>query len=140
MAMTDEVEYEWPSLGKWTLYDPATGRIKYTFEGDEVNAALNAPAGSTAIPGEFSTLTHYVVDGAIVPRPALPAWSKTTIVADGTDAAVLNVGVPARVHVDGVLHDVPDGVIEIAASVPATYSVTVDAFPYIGTAFTIEAT
>lgn len=131
------------NFGEWTIYKTATGRIDRVFLGDEITAAWNVHEGESLIEGRVDpkiTLTHYVVDGAIVARPALPAWNKTSITADGVDTATMNVGVPAKVSVNGVDYDVPGGVIEIISNVPATYQVVVEAFPFISATFEIEAT
>jgi hypothetical protein len=70
---------------------------------------------------------------ALAPRPTL-AFNKLEIDADGTDEAVMT-GLPASctVRVNGVPYSIPDGVLRLAADVPATYVVEisdVEAFPF----------
>lgn len=63
----------------------------------------------------------------VIARSTLPcAWDKTTITADGIDAAVLT-GAPAGtvVEVSGVEHQVDDGDFELAADAPGDYEVAI---------------
>lgn len=63
----------------------------------------------------------------VVERSTFPGtWDKTTITADGADAAVLT-GAPAGtvVEVSGVEHQVEDGDFELAADAPGDYEVAI---------------
>jgi hypothetical protein len=103
---------------------------------DEAIAAHDGPVDPAA---------QYVVNGAVVDRPALPLFDRTTIAAGGTDAAVLAVDRPFTATVDGTAQAVdtadPDGVyrLEFTALVAAEYRVAIDAWPYLPASFTVTA-
>lgn len=82
--------------------------------------------------GNLVTAPLMVSGGTLVPRPQLAGFDRLAIAADGMDAATL-AGLPegAQAWVDDVPCAIPpDGTLRIAATMPATYSVRVIAWPY----------
>lgn len=96
------------------------------------------------IGSEADDSSHYIVNDTPVPLAAQPAvLDKTSIIADGVDAATLS-GLPNPSTVT-LLNDytetiVTDGTLVFTADVPGKYRLKVDAFPYLDTEFTIDAT
>jgi hypothetical protein len=127
-----------------------SGRLKYT------QMSMDKPAQMAALRacGEMFVDTGTWAPGVPlhdtvllpVPRPDMPITvSKTEIVADGEDAALLEaLPMPCRVRVATADHadvmDVADGRCELATTVPDTYTVTVEAWPYRDFTVTITAT
>lgn len=95
----------------------------------------------------FNAEETYVLNGVLTPRPSFSlALSKSTITANGTDKATLT-GVPsgATVTMDriggGSRSATADGtIVEITATMPGNYVVTVSKWPYKDEVFTIAAT
>lgn len=71
-----------------------------------------------------------IVDGAPAERPTLIGFDKLAITADGIDTATLALGEPFTATIDGVSHEISDGVLEIASEMPATYRVVIRHWPY----------
>jgi|SRR5690625_5069129 len=74
--------------------------------------------------------THMVLDGELVERPQL-SFDKTTIIANGIDAATLaNLPDPCTVLVDGDPHEIAGGRIEMVTTMPGVYVIEIeDPFP-----------
>jgi hypothetical protein len=89
------------------------------------------------IVGDYDIGTNYVnltqSPPAITPRPSMPiTQDRTTITADGDEVMTLSgLPIPCTVRIKGNVYDVPDGVLEWATLMPATYPITVEAFPYL---------
>ncbi|MFV3131961.1 hypothetical protein [Niveispirillum sp. KHB5.9] len=76
-------------------------------------------------------LADYVVSGTITPRPILPQFDKTSILADGTDIATLSgLPDPCTVLVNGEEHTITGGTLELDADYPGTWRVEIRHFPY----------
>ena len=111
-------------------YEIATGRIE-TFR---ICLAEELPAYAT--PG-FAFLeverpplpTHYVANGAVVPRPANPTTIAGTILS--------NVPVPAVVSINGTPFATADASVDLGLTLMGTYKVVVKAFPYLDKTFTV---
>lgn len=122
----------------YAKYDTTTGRIAAVLSCDEglIDIQPLEPGEAfTMIPENIDDLSHYVDgEGEAIERPIL-AFSKLEIVADGADTAVLSdLPDPCKVWVNGEALQVTGGSLELAADVPATYSVLIeerDAFPYL---------
>lgn len=88
---------------------------------------------------------HRVVMGPdgpeVVARPAMPAFSATSIRADGIDAAVLDLGGVEieRLTINGVPAAVSGGLARLTADVATVYEVKVVAWPYLDQTVQIEA-
>lgn len=121
-----------PAAIRWIECEPATGRIVVSREmpRDEFSEDL-IPDDVQAIETDLHADPRlaYVVDGAVVARPELPAFDKLAIRADGEDAASLVLPEPMIVAIDGVPHG-PTDRIEIASPMAATYRVAIAHFPY----------
>lgn len=70
-------------------------------------------------------------------RPTIAGFDKLGIVADGVDAATLSLPIPFVITVDGVSHvvntadDVGAYTVTLDSAMPASYAVTVEAWPYL---------
>lgn len=119
----------------YLIYDLPTGRILSTgavTRLEDVQAQIRSPRHEIAQWVEADERVHYMVDGVVTPRPAMPGFDTTTILANGADAAVLDLGVEIeRCVIDGVVHMVSGGRVAITADVPDTYRVEITAFPYL---------
>ena len=122
------------------VYDLATGEIVNVLRNvpeDMVAAQAGDGQGVLQTDGGDGGRTWYAPEGVLTPRP-VGAFSKTTIAADGTDVAVLEIPGSFTVTVDGVGHEVED-TLEIASGMPATYRVEIDQFPYLAVDVEITA-
>ena len=115
-------------------YNPKTGMIiglRYGFYGDieQENHAF--------ILGEADIIMDYV-DVSLSP-PVIKrrlemqiTQSKTRILSNGADAMALSsLPIPAQVQINSETYNVPDGELEWGTVMPATYKITVRAFPYL---------
>lgn len=83
----------------------------------------------------------YVVAGAVVPRPTLPSFNKTSISLGGADTAILTgLPDPCEVSINRTRHTVTGGTLELEADYPGTYRVEIRHFPYRDFAQEIIAT
>ena len=128
----------------YLLYDLPTGRILSTGTATllaDVQGQIRLPRHEIAQFADADERIHYMVDGVVTPRPVSPGFSKASIVANGTDAAVLDLDVEIeRCVIDGVVHPVSGGRVAITADVPDTYRVEITAFPYLDLVAEIVAT
>jgi len=95
--------------------------------------------------GEVDDLYVDVATETVRRREPCPGdLDRPKVAADGTDTATIS-GLPEPCGVEvvsgqtRVRRTVEDGVIEIAVDTPATYEVTVEAWPHLPTTFRIEA-
>lgn len=129
---------------KYLIYD-ATGAILRTGSTTSTDIALKAGAGEYAIESEpYPPETHYVVDGRPVERPACPGYlERDPVAANDIDVARIS-GIPAGALVTVVETEQSAynnaTFIEFTFDTPGTYTVTVEAFPYLDGEFTIHAT
>lgn len=128
------------------------GRIETTISvTDEETELIESYKGSGYVEAtgfdSVDVRTHYISGSDVLVRPSFSlALSKSTIIANGTDKATLT-GVPsgATVTMDriggGSRSAVADGTtVEIAASLPGSYVLTVSKWPYRDEVFTLAAT
>ena len=138
-------------LTRYELDAPRKGRIHSRVECHAsdwlVNADLYPDLG--ALPQDCDPDADYVdLEGipVVQPRPALAGFDKLEIVADGEDAATLAAPVPFVATIDGEPYDVAEpnsaGVytLAVAVDVAATYSVRVEAWPFLPYEAEITAT
>lgn len=94
-------------------YDYSTGRITAMVAGPVVlgpgEAMVPAPDGTT-------DATHYVSDGAVVPRPAAPAIPETVTLEIGEDWAPAGIPAGTAVYVNGRDMGVWEGFIRFDAA------------------------
>lgn len=133
-----------PAMVRYMVYELGTGRILRSGLCPQNMVEHQAQAGEIAVESEDDGIDdslQYVVDGAIVMRPSLPGFDKTTITADGEDAATMTVPVGSHVEIVAVASGVcEDGIVEITADLPDSYTVRVtDCWPYLDGEFVIEA-
>jgi hypothetical protein len=79
-------------------------------------------------------LVHsYVLDGVLTPRPVAPiSIDKTEILADGEDSALITgLPIPCEIQIDGVPQVIDDDELHLVATMPATYSVRFDQWPFV---------
>jgi hypothetical protein len=135
---------------RWCRYDLSTGRPVNYGHCSEPDYPLQAVAGFGLIAADVDPDVHYI-DVSATPhkraaRPALAGFSKLSISANNSDTARLTVDRPFGATIDGVRYDIstPEkkGVyaLDITASIPATYRVDIDAWPYLPYSATITAT
>ncbi|HWK45137.1 MAG TPA: hypothetical protein VNT30_10465 [Stellaceae bacterium] len=130
-------------MSLYAVYDPATGRIVQMGLCPPEMVSLQARAGLDVITVPdgtvFNDVTHYVVAGAVTPRPSL-TLDKTAIAANGTDTAILSgLPNPCTVFVDGTSQTVTDGVLELSATMAESWTLAVDRFPYLPFKATVVA-
>lgn len=122
----------------YVVYDTTTGRIVATGSAlRQEDAQIQAGGGRSVLCNVEADEDLHCVDVSADPacldlRPVMPEFSKTTIRADGTDKAVLGLGLVQieRLLISGVAQAVTGSVVSLTADVPATYDVTVKAYPY----------
>ncbi|MFM2045237.1 MAG: hypothetical protein RLY86_3813 [Pseudomonadota bacterium] len=114
-------------------YDAQSGFIRQIMDISPAEADLYAEPGwqvmAVAVPPTLAA--DYVLAGTVTPRPVLPDFDKTAILADGIDTATLSgLPDPCTVTVNGQDHSVTGGVLELDADHPGTYRVEIRHFPY----------
>ena len=114
----------------------ATGRILRAGICAPGDVALQAAPGESVLEESANDLTHYVVSGGIVARPAMPViFDRATVRADGgTPVTFTQVPTGAEVSVSGPVTDrftTPDGTVELTFDLPGTYRVKVARFPFL---------
>lgn len=140
-----------PESAFYLEVDVATGAIVAEHRRPRGQFLTPGPAGPTEIVEVGAealglAATHYWLDGAVTPRPPLPAQpSAASITADGADEVTLDLPGPARVEVwrRGQLLDVlevGDGRLELSLTLPGSYTLRVDCPPCLVTDFPLEAT
>ena len=82
------------------------------------------------IEGEWFGKPFYALDGEAVPRPENPT------VLDGH--TLLDVPVPAKVHVNKNVNDTNESTVELTFTQPGTYAVKVEAWPHLDKEFQVE--
>jgi hypothetical protein len=117
-----------------TLYNPKNGMILASRYGQQASIDLE---GLPCVAGTYDAGTYYIDIAQSPPvavlRPAPQiAQDKTEIIADGSDTVTLSsLPVPCVVTAGEARYDVPDGELEWATLMPATYRIRVEAFPYL---------
>jgi hypothetical protein len=96
--MTESDAAETPQTRPFVVWDLATGEIAKCGGASLADWANQAKDGQGILEAIADRRRFYVVDGAIVERPAL-GLDKTTIFADGADEAVAAAPAGTRVHV-----------------------------------------
>ncbi len=105
-------------------YLPETGRIMAVVTCPPAMAASMAMPGEQAVycaPDVMDT-THYVLHGAVQPRPTCPA------LLDGM--TLRDLPVPCAIRINGVSYDCAEPTAELEFDQPGAYSIRVTAWPY----------
>lgn len=129
----------------FTVYETATGAIRSSGRCHEDDLQLqDFITGTSVIEGASGPDTHYVLDGVITEKIAMPAFDKTAIYVDLSDAATVT-GLPNPTTatitgneyalVDGELtqslkateHLITDGTLRLVADTWGEYRVRLDA-------------
>jgi len=123
----------------FVLHD-AEGRIRQqgnAYDADEAEMQARDGLRVLILDGPLESFgDHYVTDGALRPRPPMPATiDRTAIAADGNEVAQIS-GLPlgALVTVSGPGGEqqitVDDGELSLSADVAATYRLAVECWPF----------
>ena len=131
-------------MKEYTVFD-STGRVLRAGLCAPGDLPLQARSGEFVLEGQANDVLHYVVDGAVMPRPVMPImFDNATVPADGA-STVTFTGVPAgaNARVSGPAIDaftVPDGVVVMTFDAPGAYVVGIEKFPYRDFEVVINAT
>jgi len=127
---------------KFYEYDTTTGKIHGNHGRPGWELPALAPGRALVLTNELQHSKYIrVSDGAIMDKQNLSAvWSKTSIVANGVDQAVL-VGLPdpCPISIDGTEIQA-NGELQFAADTPGYYKIIVDHPHYFPEEWEIEAT
>jgi len=132
-------------MNRFIAYETSTGKILGSFSGEEIDAdqhMLNFPEGSSKVdvtgvstPPDLKKAYVDITkeEPMVLPMIGLPiAVSKEIITADGVDSTVLsNVPVGVTIQVDETPYEINDGSLELSFSVPDTYLLTVNQWPWL---------
>ena len=115
----------------YLIHDPQ-GRIIQTGTIPEDMLHLQHAEGGTVMAGKANLDSDYVTDGAVRARLA----QATTLI--GTTLA--NLPLPCTIYIDGKAHACDDDTAELEFTYLATYTVRVEAFPYLEAEFKVIKT
>jgi hypothetical protein len=107
-----------------TEYDPATGRITAlnSYSGiDEDSIEASKRPDRDYIEAESYIYTQYVLDGAVVDRPASPVTL--------SDLTLQGVPTGSTLTINGDSYEA-EGDVELEFPLPGTYSLRVECWPY----------
>lgn len=126
----------------YTRYASRTGEILATLD---IPDTLYDMHSTLLYPGTVNAETHYFVDGEPVERPelTLSVSSEQVSVASREPVTISGLPEPAQVTVEGPggtdTATVDDGQLDLLVGIPGTYTVTIDAFPYLKKLVVIHA-
>ena len=109
------------------------GRIVGAFFGKPGEVDRNRPAGTTAVSvGHMpNAATDYISNGELVARPPQDAVLNGLVLSSLPD--------PCDVVIEGATYPVTGGTVTLEFGLPGDYTVTVIAFPFLDTDFTVTA-
>lgn len=129
----------------FTIYELATGGIRYAFHGDDFLIEAACPEGCSAIPGNYDDALYRVdieqLPHVAVLKTTVPfALDSPDIEADGVDVATIS-GLPAGTvgSVGSLEVAETDGAIDFAVDFPGVYEITLRHVLYLDTVVTIAA-
>lgn len=124
-------------------YITATGQVTGNYTGYTVEQLESVvPVGTSVYDTDvrYKGSDYYIVAGVLTARPTLSlTWNKTSILNNGTDAAVVASGIPNPSIVEietpiGVQYTEPvtitDGSLSFTAQQEGSYTIYIDSFPY----------
>lgn len=113
-----------------TYYLP-TGEIDSVLTGDQmVIDATVAIADLPHVLGVWDRLTHYVLNGTAVERPANTATLN--------NQTLTNLPTPCKIIINGTEYESTESTVELDFPMVNEYLITVIAFPYLNAEFEIE--
>ena len=127
-----------------TVYDEVTGRIfsHITASLEETLDLQQILAGFllTKVGGKFDQYIDVATELPIDKDAMSANWDKTSIIADGSDTAVLS-GLPANatVFIDDTPFVVSDGILNFTASSPGEYRFMIDEVQYLKKEWIVNA-
>jgi hypothetical protein len=126
---------------KICVYEISTGKVRWTVDVPESMAGAQTDPhddlDQVAVSDTVNGQTHYILGGAVTPRPINPGFGKLTIVADDTDEAKLVLGEPFAAEIDGQVFEITtpdedgDFVLALTSPMPAAYQVRVAHWPFL---------
>lgn len=138
-------------MSDFARYNASTGEVLATGQIDDSQIQYQDPTGLYI--GDIDGTTQYinVSNGAVVARPTLPAWSATTLAADGTSSITIGPGLPSSTL---IVVDVPmnlglapvfgynetSGTFTFKTTVAGKYTITIKPFPYQNVVTSVIAT
>jgi len=131
-------------MGTHVIFD-ATGKIERVVDCPDSMATRQVKSGESIIPGVANDNTQYVVAGVITDKPPMTtAINTTTVPADGvTPITITGAPIPCNFEVTGPANyfgSDPDGTLQLTFNLAGTYTVKLEAFPYLPMEYTINAT
>lgn len=130
---------------KTAVFNKITGEIHKTVCASQSVAHIQAQIGENwvACAEDTNDLKHWINPITLLreDRPVMPGTlDKPQILADGNDLATIsNLPQPCTVTFKGQQYPVEDGSFSFTANIPGSYTVEVEAFPYLPATFTVEA-
>lgn len=110
------------------IYDTATGEIASAGTCLPQRLAIQSlEPGQAIMIGSGQDNLHYVVDGAIVPRPSFDITSPLAIPIGTT----VTVSLPAGTQINPNGITLADGVLELEGEMPDEYELTLSLWPYL---------
>ena len=111
---------------KWTEYNRNTGEIGGVHSGDMTASdaldQLVLPGMDSVMEGDYSNLTHYILNGQPTERPASPVTIDGRTLSDVPPSSTL--------WIDGESYEA-EGDVELDFVMPGTYKLRVVCFPYL---------
>lgn len=113
-----------------TFYD-ATGQIVGVMSGPRESVEATAlVTGNPFVEGEGDPDRQYVWEGALVPRPELPATL--------AGRTLSGLPVPCLIRIGDVDYPCAEPVVELEFSHPGIFQVSIETWPYLNKEFTVE--
>jgi len=106
------------------------GRILFKGEVPESMLELQGTLGVDILRGHADPAKDYVRDGQVLPRPA-----NRTELAGHT---LIGLPRPCVIRINGAAYPCDEPVAVLSFPYPATYQISIEAFPYLDAAFTLE--
>lgn len=115
----------------YLIYDPE-GRIIQTGTIPDDMLHLQSSEGKTAIPGGADLDKDYVVEGRVTTRPS----QRTELVA----SKLTGLPQPCTIYINGSVYPCRDEQADLEFTYPGSYTVRIEAFPYLNTEFRVTKT
>lgn len=122
--------------------DDLTGRILKTGSCAQIDLALQAGSGQTAIEGTASE-DQYILSGELITRPENPISQDEFMVSVGEQVTFSGIPIPSTFRCENIvtpINDVLDPDFVWSSLTPGKFVFRVDAFPYQDKLFFVEVT